>query len=105
MKRALQAILIAGEEMRDDTINGIKNITIREGHRDYTPGKVLLGCHILNWAVMREIISVRHTTIREVKKEEYFLDDFRSREDMLDGLRKYYPDLTMDSPVTVIQWK
>jgi hypothetical protein len=105
MKRALQAILIAGEEMKFDVLNGSKNITIREGHRNYTNGPVLIGCNYRDWATMREIVDVRHTILRDITEEEYKSDGFETKSDMLVELSKFYPNINWDSEVTVIRWK
>ena len=105
MKRALQAILIAGECMRMETLANIKKITIREWHRDYSKGPVLLGCHELNWATLRHIVDVRHTTLGEVTKEEYEADGFDAKSELLIGLSQFYPEINWDSEVTVIRWE
>ena len=83
MKRALQAILIAGKEAKYNVENNIKKITISEGHRDYTEGPVLLGCDKLNWATMRNITEVRHCTLVEITEEEYTDDGFDFKSEML----------------------
>ena len=60
MQHPLQAILIAGEIARDDIIRGHKTTTIRNGFRAYRKGEVvMIGCHILNWCVMKTIIDVQ----------------------------------------------
>ena len=105
MKRALQGLLIAGETMRDAVLNDTKKITIREGHRDYTPGPVLIGCHLLNWATIRIIISVRHTTLIRLHPKDWIADGCNSQEELLQMLRQFYPDLNLDSEVTVIEWR
>lgn len=105
MKRALQAILIQGKKLEEDVRYNRKKITIREGHRDYTNGPVLVGCPNLDWCVMRNIVDVRHTTLECVKEEEYIADGFETDEDMMDGLKIYYPNIKWDSPVTVIRWE
>ncbi len=104
MKRALQAILIAGEEMKFDVLNGSKKITIREGHRNYTNGPVLIGCNQRDWATMRQIVDVRHCTLVEITAEEYKADGFETKSELLEGLANFYPDINWDSPVTVIKW-
>ena len=106
MKPALQALLIAPDhDMRTHILYGGKTITIRKGHRDYKPGPVMLCCHVVPWAVLAEITDVRHCALQEVTEEEYEADGFLSQEDLLKGLQKYYPNMTLDSPVTVIRWK
>jgi len=86
-------------------LNGTKRITIREGHRDYRKGKVLIGCHILNWVTMEEITEVIYTNVKCVSKQEYIDDGFKSRKDMLVGLQKFYPGMSMKSDVTIVRWK
>lgn len=106
MKAAMQALLIAGEKMMGDVIMGKKTITIRAGHRDYTPGaKLMLGCHILNWARVAGITDVKHTTLKEVSPRDLFDDGYYDVESAVEDLKKYYPDITKDSDVTVIRWE
>ena len=106
MKQALQALLISPDPVqRIVCMTGEKAITIREGHRDYKNGPVMICCHIDPWCVMAEIKSVRQTIASEVTEEEYTDDGFESREEMLRGLQSYYPEMTMESSVTVIRWK
>jgi hypothetical protein len=105
MKPALQAILISPDSLvRLAIMLGKKKITIREGHRDYHEGPVMICCHIDPWAVMATITSVRHTTLAEVTREEYTADGYSSQVQMLEDLRQYYPNMTMESDVTVISW-
>ncbi|MBI2676949.1 MAG: ASCH domain-containing protein [Candidatus Yanofskybacteria bacterium] len=105
MKPALQALLIAPDCcVRDQIVWGTKTVTIREGHRDYKLGKVMLCCHLEPWAVMADITEVRHCLLKEVTKEECFDDGFSNRVELLHDLQRFYPDLTANSPVTVIKW-
>jgi len=106
MKKPLQAILIASEQMRDDTKSGKKKVTIREGHRDYVCGPVLLGCHIRDWAYMAEINSVVHTTLGCVDAKD-LVDDYGSpsHENAVKVLSEWYPNINLDSEVTVVRWK
>lgn len=104
-KPPLQAILIAPiPEMRSKVISGQKKITIREGHRDYQIGQVMLCCHLEPWAVMAEIIEVRHCLLDQVTDEELQADGFVDRRGLLCGLRRFYPQLSFGSPVTIIRW-
>lgn len=105
MKQALQAILIVNDPaVRLAIMLGEKNITIREGHRDYRVGPVMICCHIMPWAVMATITSVRYTQVDEVTDKELKDDGYLDHKDMLCGLKEFYPGLTMSSPVTVISW-
>lgn len=106
MRPPLQALLIAGEEAHMAVLDGTKKITIREGHRDYVAGKpVILCCHVLNWASMRQVTSVRHTTLKEVTWEEMCADGFGNYDHMEREMRRFYHDIGPDSPVTVVAWE
>jgi hypothetical protein len=105
-KPPLAALLIAPDpDMRRRVETGEKTITIREGHRDYRPGLVMLCCHLEPWAVQAEIVEVRHCRLRDVTEVEMRDDGFVSWGDMLAKMRRFYPKLALDSDVTVIRWK
>lgn len=106
LKYPLQALLIAPDHgARVAILYGDKLITIREGWRDYRPGPVMLCCHVVPWAVLAEITSVRHCILREVTEEEWKNDGFFSQDGLLRGLQRFYSHMTLDSPVTVIRWQ
>jgi len=105
MKQALQAILIAPDPaVRLAIMLGKKKITIREGHRSYHEGPVMICCHIDPWVVLTRITKVRHTAMNEVTPEEMRGDGYSSREEMLESLKAFYPKITIGSPVTIIEW-
>ena len=104
-KAPLVALLIAPDpQMRADILSGMKRITIREGHRDYRPGPVMLCCHLEPWAVLTRVETVAHKLLGEVSDAELLADGFANRAELLAGMRRFYPTITMDSPVTVIEW-
>jgi hypothetical protein len=106
MKQPLQALLISPDyKMRDAIHRHKKEITIREGHRDYHEGPCWLMCHILPWAVKVNIIEVRHCAAGEITKEEWEADGFAHYDDMIRGMKKYYPSFNNESSVTVIKWE
>ena len=102
----LQALLIAPDEvMRFHILAEIKQITIREGWRDYQVGRpVMLCCQIEPWCVMADIVEVRHCTLAAVTYTEMAADSFPTYVELLEGMRRFYPDMDLDSPVTVIRW-
>lgn len=106
MKFPLQALLIAPDlNAREAVHSHKKEITIREGHRDYRPGVAMLCCQIIPWAVMVDIIDVRHCTASEITEEEYKADGFSSQNDMILQMKRFYPDFCFNSETTVIRWK
>ena len=105
-KKPLQALLIAGEKMRNDVLSNKKLISIRMGLRDYEVGRpIILCCPILGWCTERIVTSVSHKKLAEVNGREYKDDGFAVREQLVDCLRRFYPDINDDSDVTVIRWR
>lgn len=105
MKRALQALLISpDEEKRKEILEGKKNITIREGHRDYILGPVMLCCPIEPWCVEADIVEIKHSTLGEVNEKDYFASGYNNYQDAKDKLKKFYPGINFNSEVTIIRW-
>jgi hypothetical protein len=91
--------------MWEAAISGAKRISIREGHRDYRVNETLMVCcHIRDSAFMATLTGVRHCRLNEVTEEEYLADGFKSQAELLSGLQAFYPNMTMDSAVTVLRW-
>ncbi len=106
MKQPLVALLISPDKkMRRNIETGKKKISIRLDHRDYKVGQtIMLCCHLVPWAVQADVTEVRHCTLKDVTEEEYQADGFNCVADMIKGLRAFYPNVGLDSPVTVIKW-
>lgn len=106
MRNPLYALLVApSEPLRRAIALGEQTCSIREGHREYRTGPVLLGCPDVPWAVMADIVEVRHGTLGDVRRDEYVRAGFADAGDLEQGLRRYYPEIDRRSPVTVISWK
>ena len=106
MKPALQSLLLANDEaMRANTLLGIKKISIREGDRDYREGPMMIVDHIVPFVVQVTVTNVRKCKLSEVTEEEYFADNFKDKDDLLSGMKIYYPNLNWDSIVTILRWE
>lgn len=81
-----------------------KRVTIRSGHCAYRPGKTVLVCPIEGWCVLCKVVSVQHTFLKFVASEDYKDDGFASYVDMHNGMQEFYPDISHESPVTIIRW-
>jgi len=105
-KRPLTALLIAPDELiRESILDGSKKISIRQGCRDYQVGDVLmLCCHIEPWCVMADVTDVKYSKLRDVTQEEYLADGFKDYSHMLEGMRRFYPDLNQESLMTILRW-
>ncbi len=98
-------MLIADDpQMRFNLITGVKRISIREGHRDYRLGDVLIGDSENSFVVTATIVEVKHTLLSQVTREEWEADGFVSQEDLLAKMKKYYPKINLDSEVTILFW-
>ncbi len=106
-----QALELGTEKMAEDAFEGVKCVSIRPGHRDYTEGGVLV---LYYWGTVDDptsatirasITSVRHCTIGDVPEQDWRDDGFTSPDDLLAGLNVFYDGkLTFESPATVIRW-
>ncbi len=106
MKNPLYALLIASDpKMRLNLLLGIKQISIREGHRDYKPGPGVICDPSDSFVVGVTFTNVVHKTLSEVTENEWLADGFTSQEDLLLGMREYYPSIELTSPVTVLFWE
>ncbi|MEX1061675.1 MAG: ASCH domain-containing protein [Patescibacteria group bacterium] len=106
LKYPLVAIEIDGHKAQLDTLDHIKEITIREGWRDYRPGTrvILTGGKDHPWCVEATVTQVTHCLLEELKAEEIKADGYATHQEALDDMRQWYPDLSMKSKVTVIRW-
>jgi len=106
MRPPLYALLLSPDPAARRAVEeGRKAITVREGHRDYRPDKpVMLCCHIEPWCLMADITEVRHCRLAQVTDEEIRDDGYADLDAMLADLRRFYPAIGPDSPVTVIRW-
>lgn len=106
MKHPLQALLLDNNNvMVENTLASVKQISIREGDRDYRIGQLILCNPDNNFCVMADIVEVRKCKLSEVTQEEWEADGFVSQEDLLTGMRIFYPDITLESTVTIIRWE
>ncbi len=105
LKPPLQALLISpDDQVRQAILDGKIKATIRDGWRDYRSGPVMLCCHIKPWAVMADIVSVRHCAVWQITEEEILASGFKNRGELIKKLREFYPGIKPDSLVTVIKW-
>lgn len=58
----------------------------------------MIGCHKLDWCVMRTITDVRYTVLGEVTLEECQSDGFGDNIELKDGLKNFYPNIDFNSP-------
>lgn len=105
LKRPLQALLVSPDTWnREEIARGVITATIRDGHRDYRNGQVMLCCHIVPWVLMAQIIKVRHITLEQLLLSECSSAGFQNTTGAHEELLKFYPHISFGSPVTYIRW-
>lgn len=105
LKQPLYALLISpDDEKRQAILHGRIKATIREGWRDYQPGPVMLCCHIEPWAVMADIVVVRHCAVWGITKDEILASGFETRAELIKKLKEFCLGIKSYSPVTIIKW-
>jgi|ERR1019366_1326751 hypothetical protein len=80
---------------------GDKEITIREGKRDYPLGPAVFTIEDGS-ELSINITSVDHITVNQLTYLDAIADGFENAADLRKGLLHLYPDLTPSSEVTVI---
>lgn len=93
------------EEVFDNLQYGDKLVTIRKGRRDIILDDLLFECVDGTRKDIVEVRKVIHCRLAEVPEEYYRKDGFESLLDMLEGMRDFYPDISFDSEVTVVEFK
>jgi hypothetical protein len=99
----MQKLMLA-EGVMDNLEYGNKLVTIRKGRRDIALGELLFESVEIQREAIVVVTKVIYCRLIEVPTEYYEKDGFESREHMLEGMRTFYPDLTWDSEVTVIEF-
>lgn len=105
MDKPLQALLISGEKSKQDVMDNKLNCSIRLGFRGYTQSNILIGCHILGWAVMRKVNEIEYYILKDLPLYYIQKAGHKSKKDLFQYLRGIYPSVTENSEVTFIGWE
>ena len=106
LKLVPSALALGTERMCRDASIGVKQISVRTGHRGFVEGNLLvLYNEEYGYVATATIDSVRHCILSEVTEEECHNDGFVDQNALLLGLREFYGDsITLNSDVTVLSW-
>lgn len=104
MNPALQALLFAPDVgLWTGVILKRRTVTIREGRRAYEVDRpVMLCCHVASACVMATVKEVIHCRLDEVPEYKLRRAGYADREDLLAGMRRYYPKIQPGDDVTII---
>ena len=92
------------EGVMDNLEFGNKLVTIRSGRRDIQLGELLFESVELGREAVVVVTKVLYCALKDVDPDYYFKDGFHSTEEMLEGMKNFYPDMTLDSEVTVVEF-
>ncbi len=99
-------ILRIAEEFEKKITDGSKKTTIRRGKRDATPGESF---RIENPATDYEYASrIRRVTYKkagDLTRQDAIKDGFSSKDALLKKLQEFYPDLSDNEVVTIVEFK
>lgn len=94
----IEKVLEFDSRIKPTVVSGCKTTTIRKGHRHFAK-KITIG----NQSAV--VNDYRHYILMTVPLSILVKEGFKSVFDCLQKLQKYYPDLTLGSPVTVIEFR
>lgn len=93
-----ESILEFDDRMKPTIITGCKTTTIRKGHRFFKKNITI--------AKQPAIVnSFKHYILLTVPLEILVKEGFKSIFDCLRKLQRYYPDITLNTPVTVVEFR
>lgn len=81
---------------------GMKTTTVRAGQRAYTLGPAELISE--NVTIPIDIREVSYRYLNELTTEDAKSDGFDHRDELFDALRRYYPEIQPDEPVTIVRF-
>ncbi len=97
-------------KLADDLFAGIddgtKRATIRAGTRDIQPDELLFsGVNNPKRRRLVDVSEVKHILLSELTDELAQMDGAADAQEMAEALTRFYPDITADSPITVVLFK
>lgn len=95
--------------LADDLFAGLyqhaKRVTIRARHRSILPGPLLFrGASDEQITARVEVTEVIHTTLGAVSEADAQADGYVDVAEMVRLMRRFYPDIHADSPVTLLRF-
>jgi hypothetical protein len=99
----MQSLLLA-EHVYDQLETG-KRVTIRKGRRDIFLGPLAFASTNNNRTQIVEVDMVYYCKLKLVLPSDYINDGFNDIDHMFQEMKKFYPDISMDSEVSVVRFK
>ena len=93
----METVLRLAEDLVPYVIRGDKRITLRKGHREFGPEVEIAGYTAV-------VDSVEYFKLKDVPLEVLNDDGFENHDDALQGMKRFYPDITMETEMTAIRF-
>ena len=98
--------LLLAPDLFQDMLDGHKKVTLRLGHRDIRPGKFTFRSTAdERQAADVRVLVVLHSLLMDVPLDCLEAEGFASRDAALITLRRFYPEVTQLSEVTLIMFE
>lgn len=93
-------------DLMEHVYDGTKRITIRTGHRNIIAGQKLIIENAEEASDWTEVYphTIVHTSLKHVNEDYLGADGFLDPHDAAEKMKRFYPTISVDSPVTVIIW-
>ncbi len=85
--------------------SGRKKITFRAGRRRFRPGEIVEGKCAEGITFVLRITGCETKPLGQVTEEEAKADLFESREVVLEGMRRFYPEMTWETEISLIRFE
>lgn len=81
---------------------GSKRATVRAGKREIAKGSLAFEAASGGWGVIVNVTDVRHKKLSQLTEQEAAAEGAESAAHLANALKRFYPNLTPDSDITVV---
>ena len=87
-----------------DNLENNKGVTIRKGRRNILLGELLFESVEHQREAIVNVSSVEYCALEDVPNEDVWNDGFEDQIDMYHGMKQFYPDIEMNTEVTIVRF-
>lgn len=94
-------------ELAEDVFDKLKQgkgVTIRKGHRDITIGDLIFESVEKKRHETVDVYMVYKAKLKYVLPEDIQKDGFKDQNDMIEKIKRFYPDISEESDLTIIRF-
>jgi len=95
--------LLLADDLFEPIIDGLKTLTIRKGRRDIALGDLIFeATNNPDKQLIVNVTTVSYCLAKNVDDETVRLDGFESTEQMIKEMKRFYPDITTETELTLV---